>query len=706
VRTCLCWQAANGAPDGGFARSLSQVGAACGTIYYFYITACTTAPVDDVRRHVDPSSSSAHATQSDDLPFPSVSRPGVHIGHDCVPVRATACATAMAKRKAASAARSSHTAGKMRTTPAAVDWVDLTGPTASLEVVASRRSPGQARVAAAPTRTSSPRRSGGAQHASGACAPTEVVDLTVDTDEPSDAPQTIAPAGRPPAKRSRKAATPTVPPVAASPLSSNRAFNALSAKLASAAAVSRRVRTLDRGLLAAPLARLKCAIVARLSPHSARRLAGVAQRAHRLRVAATRRARLLRLKCTAAARLSARNARRLSAATARRAHRLRLTTARGVRKHGPGVVKQLRRAAVGAGALGWTMLKLGKAGLLLAGEGLLEALKMAAEHMEALRVQEEARVRAEAAAEQQRVQQANEAWKAYRAQQREQQLAREAARVCAEAAAARAAQEEEAARAAQKQQRLAAEAARTPRGTSYLDITNELCDLPDVSARQTWLDVMQRAITRSCTAPAGNSYSPPGLRVLRVERVRNKMAWDLYVAGRAKLEANLHDLPGGAASAVAPPPLSACLPASMLRGSRFHASVNECYLWHGTAKDSSESIASHGFNERLCSTEGFLGAGNYFADRSTKADQYAPADPQGMHRLFLARVCLGHPKRLPAGDQCPKTRELPLVPNGRSGRRYDCHIGTPGRHGYTEYVVYNGLQAFPEFVVTYKRSAA
>lgn len=50
--------------------------------------------------------------------------------------------------------------------------------------------------------------------------------------------------------------------------------------------------------------------------------------------------------------------------------------------------------------------------------------------------------------------------------------------------------------------------------------------------------------------------------------------------------------------------------------------LNEYYLLHGTKKDLTEVIQRQGLDLRV-NEHGMMGRGLYFAERSTKADQYA-----------------------------------------------------------------------------------
>ena len=89
------------------------------------------------------------------------------------------------------------------------------------------------------------------------------------------------------------------------------------------------------------------------------------------------------------------------------------------------------------------------------------------------------------------------------------------------------------------------------------------------------------------------------------------------------------------------------------------ADTNESWLWHGTSAtiditnpdgtqqrvDTWEVLAKHGFDERVASDSGLYGAGSYFADASSKANQYAtaqrarqPLNADGHHCMLSCRV--------------------------------------------------------------------
>lgn len=134
-------------------------------------------------------------------------------------------------------------------------------------------------------------------------------------------------------------------------------------------------------------------------------------------------------------------------------------------------------------------------------------------------------------------------------------------------------------------------------------------------------------------------------------------------------------------------------------------SKNEKLLFHGS--NFIDSIQMLGFDESYANKGNMFGAGIYFAEHSSKSNQYAFGCGQGCQdhmdkscyicerKLIYAQVALG--KSLIGREAMP-----------------DCPHGPPGFHSvtgkpnitdnltYPEYVIYNGNQAYPLFVITYK----
>jgi len=134
--------------------------------------------------------------------------------------------------------------------------------------------------------------------------------------------------------------------------------------------------------------------------------------------------------------------------------------------------------------------------------------------------------------------------------------------------------------------------------------------------------------------------------------------------------------------------------------------LNEHYLWHGTGPAEAAGIADVGFDlEQAGSSRGSLfGRGLYFAESCLKADEYVRADDKGWYPLILCRVALGHVNYCDAEDPW----EL------RDTFRASCRAGVGGHHSvlgdrekvrqtFREFVVFDGKQAYPEYIVWYRR---
>lgn len=136
-----------------------------------------------------------------------------------------------------------------------------------------------------------------------------------------------------------------------------------------------------------------------------------------------------------------------------------------------------------------------------------------------------------------------------------------------------------------------------------------------------------------------------------------------------------------------------------------HGHDNERLLFHGSP--SLQNIVQKGFDERHAYIGGMFGAGIYFAENSSKSNQYVYGIGGGtgcpMHKdrscyictrqLLLCRVCLGK-----SFLQFSAIRMAHAPPGHHSV------IGRPSSGGlsYPEYVVYRGEQAYPEYLVSFQ----
>jgi len=115
-------------------------------------------------------------------------------------------------------------------------------------------------------------------------------------------------------------------------------------------------------------------------------------------------------------------------------------------------------------------------------------------------------------------------------------------------------------------------------------------------------------------------------------------------------------------------------------------------------------IAENHFDMAFACKTGMLGAGLYFAESSTKSDEYVKGNAKNQFPIIFARVTLG---RI---NYCDKPD--PSKDPGREKLQDSCLHGSyhsvlgdriKVRKTYREYVVYDHFQVYPQFVVWYTR---
>ena len=220
----------------------------------------------------------------------------------------------------------------------------------------------------------------------------------------------------------------------------------------------------------------------------------------------------------------------------------------------------------------------------------------------------------------------------------------------------------------------------------------------DVTAQKT--AEIQRLLDGTCNSATLNSgrniedeedpYSR--LVVAKITRIESPVIWRMYAAKREAMRAALFK-----SNAVSS--LAIKTDAPWMR-TELDTAVNEKYVWHGTKPEHIDTIAQHGFDERVGSLDGRFGAGIYFADMCSKSDQYCTPDGCRSFYLFLSRAMFGacHETGV-AMQQTRRPPDMPIIP----GRPHDSIVYVPGGNRYSEFIVYDAAQAYPEYLVEYKR---
>lgn len=143
------------------------------------------------------------------------------------------------------------------------------------------------------------------------------------------------------------------------------------------------------------------------------------------------------------------------------------------------------------------------------------------------------------------------------------------------------------------------------------------------------------------------------------------------------------------------------------------AGCNEWYLFHGASEQACRGICASNF---LISKSGtgatykkrpLYGWGLYFAERSTKADEYVHEDTNGVCTMLVCRVVGGNALQWTGGQTDGITegelRKLVFTTDEKS--KHHSVVGDRESAGkpYNEIIVYTPDQVFPEFMLQYRR---
>jgi hypothetical protein len=238
--------------------------------------------------------------------------------------------------------------------------------------------------------------------------------------------------------------------------------------------------------------------------------------------------------------------------------------------------------------------------------------------------------------------------------------------------------------------------------------------LVDVTAEMR--DVLQQIVDRTIVQGAlgiGRDI-PPGtppyskLAIAKVERVESPALYKRYLSLCDALRTKHH-------GATPTPAAPAAETDGWYDDNVLYAPMNvvgEKWLFHSTTWTAVPKIVRDGFDMRL--SGGAFGSGSYFAENACKADQYARRNDSDEYPLLLCRVALG--ACVPTSVSRDTVRRPPCIHGHYDDApcdhpRADSHyakckrkdtIGAVERH--REFVIFDLHQAYPQFILTYKRT--
>lgn len=200
---------------------------------------------------------------------------------------------------------------------------------------------------------------------------------------------------------------------------------------------------------------------------------------------------------------------------------------------------------------------------------------------------------------------------------------------------------------------------------------------------------------------AGDATKVCKYEVVNILRNQNPVMWRKYVKKRNRLRA-AHDPSYG--YNVIHPKTTKYIEKMRAAGvtEPLYEAENEMILFHGTTPSAAEAICNNHY--KLSNAPGLFGQGIYFAEASSKSDEYVVEDDNpiysGLYATILSRVYMGRVRY-----------DANLYPDGNTleyNAKRGYYNGTVGdrekvRGTYREFVIYHKYQAYPEYIVIYRR---
>jgi len=216
---------------------------------------------------------------------------------------------------------------------------------------------------------------------------------------------------------------------------------------------------------------------------------------------------------------------------------------------------------------------------------------------------------------------------------------------------------------------------------------------------ETWKD----KVTRDRKGPV-----PTRLEVMSVQRIEDRKMWAAYLQSKQNIRKkrgscdHIESLDGDESKGHVSTQPFAC---ELAGGEgQMEESLNEHYFLHGTSPKGANGISESGFMINLAGSNAgtMFGKGAYFAEKSSKSDEYASTDKdsiyKGIYSLLVCRVCCGKMFRVTRSD-------IPAIERAMKSGKYDAVLGDREASvgTYREFVVYQERQIYPEYVVLYRR---
>lgn len=213
-----------------------------------------------------------------------------------------------------------------------------------------------------------------------------------------------------------------------------------------------------------------------------------------------------------------------------------------------------------------------------------------------------------------------------------------------------------------------------------------------------WIQyIVDHAFISKRTRDRQGQELPLRLEVVKAVSVQNVAAWKNYSMARNRVRSAVVT---SSADPLEPEVLTSASGCSGSLGWLDNA-ANEHWLFHGTRVEAAQYITDGVFRMDLAGSHrgSLYGKAVYMAECSSKADEYAHPDDQGIHRMLICRAALGCILIERNKDPNPPGfEELAQAGyNSVCGDRWAA-VGT-----FREFVVYDPSQIYPEYIIYYRR---
>jgi len=236
----------------------------------------------------------------------------------------------------------------------------------------------------------------------------------------------------------------------------------------------------------------------------------------------------------------------------------------------------------------------------------------------------------------------------------------------------------------------------------------ENVEIPDGPLKTALEDVLTTTFKRG---PNGKAFStrdrtgpqPKNFHLAQAFRIEDSHLWLRYADYQSSLG---QCVPFASCCGPGGPPRTAAV-----RGlPTLNPAVNEAYLFHGTSPEAASGIIHSGFRIDLAgsATSAAFGRGGYFAEASSKSDEYAKCGTDklsDLYALLLCRVSLGRTIRVEKFYTDDASVRSLFDDDILVHNHYQSLLGDREavKGTYREFVVFKQEQVYPEFIILYRR---